>query len=94
MGIEGSEYFDEVSLNVLQNLSSGSVQLGVNLPSAAVVSLSVFDTTGRIVGNVVNGEYQAGTTTFQLDMLQPGNYFCRMQAGEKTFTEQFTVISD
>ncbi len=93
-GIEGSENFDKVSLNVLQNPSAGSVQLCVNLPTAAVVSLSVFDTAGRIVGNVVNGEYQAGTTTVQLDMLQPGNYFCRMQAGEQSFIEQFTIIRD
>lgn len=93
-GIEGSESFDEVSLNVLQNPSAGGVRLSVNLPSETTIALTVFDTTGRIVGDVINGDYQPGDNIFQIDMLQPGNYFCRMQAGEETFTEQFTIIRD
>jgi len=93
-GIEGSENSDEISLSVLQNPSAGSIRFGVNLPSQLNVTLTVYDTAGRIVGDVLNGDYQAGNTVIQLDMLQPGNYFCRMQAGEQTFTEQFTIIRD
>ncbi len=93
-GIEGSESFEEVSLCVLENPSASNVQLGVNLPSEATVSLSIFDAAGRIVSEVADSEYPAGHTVVQLDMLQPGNYFCRMQAGEQAFTEQFTIIRD
>ncbi|MCD4707262.1 MAG: T9SS type A sorting domain-containing protein [Candidatus Sabulitectum sp.] len=93
-GIEGSENFDEISLSILQNPSAGSVRFGVNLPSQFNVTLAVYDAAGRIVGNVVNGEYPAGSTAVQLDMLQPGTYFCRMQADGQSFTEQFTIIRD
>ncbi len=93
-GIEGSENHDEISLSVLQNPSAGSVRFGVNLPSAQNVTIAVYDAAGRVVIDTVNGEYQAGSTVVQLDMLQPGNYFCRMQADGQTFTEQFTIIRD
>jgi len=93
-GIEGSENYDEISLSVLQNPSAGSVRFGVNLPSAQNVTIAVYDAAGRVVIDAVNGEYPAGSTVVQLDMLQPGNYFCRMQADGQTFTEQFTIIRD
>lgn len=93
-GIEGSENSDEISLCVLQNPSGGSVRFGVNLPLQVNVNLAVYDAAGRIVSDVVNGEYPAGCTVVQLDMLQPGTYFCRMQADGQSFTEQFTIIRD
>ncbi|MCK5035916.1 MAG: T9SS type A sorting domain-containing protein, partial [Candidatus Sabulitectum sp.] len=93
-GIEGSENSDEISLSVLQNPSAGSIRFGVNLPSAQNVAIAVYDAAGRIVIDAVNGEYSAGCTVVQFDMLQPGIYFCRMQADGQSFTEQFTIIRD
>ena len=92
-GIEGSEESDELSLSILENPVSGSVRLGVNLPSQLDVTLSLYDAAGRLLSNVVSGEVSAGKTVIQVDRLQPGVYFCRMQANENTFTEQFTVVS-
>jgi len=92
-GIEGSEGSDELSLNVLGNPVSGGVWLGVNLPLQLDVTLSLYDAAGRLLSNVVSGEVSAGYTVIQVDRLQPGIYFCRMQADGNTFTEQFTVVS-
>ena len=92
-GIEGSEGSDELSLNVLGNPVSGGVRLGVNLPLQLDVTLSLYDAAGRLLSNVVSGEVSAGYTVIQVDRLQPGVYFCRMQACGNTFTEQFTVVS-
>jgi len=92
-GVEGSEESDELSLAVLENPVSGSVRFGVNLPSPLDVTLALYDATGRLLSNVVSGEVSAGYTEVQVDLLQPGVYFCRMQAEGNTFTEQFTVVS-
>ncbi|MCK5786811.1 MAG: T9SS type A sorting domain-containing protein [Candidatus Sabulitectum sp.] len=93
-GIEGSENTDDISLSVFQNPSAGSVRFGINLPSQFNVTLAVYDTSGRIISDLVSTEYSSGTTVVQLDMLQPGTYFCRMQADGQSFTEQFTIIGD
>ena len=93
-GVEGSGGFSTASLHVLQNPSAGSVRFGVNLPSLSDVSLAVYDTAGRTVGNTVTGEYPPGTTVVQFDMLAPGTYFCRMETGGNSFTEQFTIVEN
>jgi hypothetical protein len=93
-GIEGSENSGEITLSVLQNPSAGSARFGVNLPLACDVSLAVYDTAGRMVGNSVSGEYPAGSTVVQFDMLAPGTYFCRMEADNESFSEQFTIVEN
>jgi hypothetical protein len=93
-GVEGSEGCSEASLHVLENPTAGSVRFGISLPSISDVSLAVYDAAGRTVGNTITGEYPPGTTVVQFDMLAPGTYFCRVETGGNSFTEQFTVVEN
>ena len=92
-GIEGSEEPEDLSLAVLENPVFGSVRFELNIPANLNVNMSVYDASGRLVQSVSQEDSPAGVTSIQMDHLQPGTYFCRLEADGNTVTEKFTVVS-
>jgi hypothetical protein len=65
-----------------------------SLPRRAHVALSVFNTLGQQVAQLINGESAAGIheVQFSASGLASGVYFYRMQAGEFTQTRKFLIL--
>ena len=64
------------------------------LPSASHVTLTVFNTLGQMVRELVNEERQAGyhEVSFDASDLTSGMYFYRMRSGDFTETRRLLLI--
>lgn len=90
-GIEEIEPERMVSLLPV-GLVSGEAMLKFSLPERMVVSLDVFDISGRLLKNLVNGEVDAGVHAFRWNAKVAGIYFYRLTARDKTITDKMVVI--
>lgn len=64
------------------------------LTTAAPVRLSIFDVTGRLVGEYDNGFQNAGSysTTIDVSNLITGAYFYQLNVGSQVFMKKFSVV--
>jgi hypothetical protein len=71
-----------------------STVIRYQMPEARLVSLKVYDTTGRLVTTLVNGFCEAGTheVTFDGSSKSSGLYFVRMQAGNYTAVQKMLLL--
>jgi hypothetical protein len=71
-----------------------AVTIKFQTPRKDMVSLHVYDATGRLVDVALDREVEAGFHTLRLDMKQyvSGVYFYRLAAGGKTFTRKMIVV--
>jgi CubicO group peptidase (beta-lactamase class C family) len=71
-----------------------STTIYFNLPTAATLSLSVFDITGRRVKNLLRGNYPAGVHKAIWDAtgLPTGLYICRLESGLNTQTCKMVLL--
>ena len=54
-----------------------------------MVTINVYDITGRVVTRMADNEYQnSGVHQYTTTLTNPGLYFIRMQAGNETNTVQ------
>lgn len=69
-----------------------STDIRFDVPSRNLVTIVLYDAAGRIVRNIVEGDYDAGSYTVHLDMsgVASGVYFYRLIAG--TFTESKKLL--
>jgi hypothetical protein len=84
------------SLNLSQNYPNPfnpATEIGYELPSAAFVSLKVFDQLGREVANLVNDRREAGIHSVRFDGagLTSGVYFYRLTAGTSVITKAMVL---
>lgn len=63
----------------------------VQAPCSSMISLQVFDISGR-EARAINGLVEAGVTYISMPALPSGIYFCRMQAGSFIATQRFAVV--
>jgi len=64
-----------------------------SLPLGMVVSLDIYDNTGRLVKNLVNGKVSAGLHTVRWNAdVANGVYFYRLKAGDKRASNKMVVI--
>lgn len=65
-----------------------------SLPAAADISLTVYDLQGRLVAELADGFYPAGTyqKTFNAEKLSSGIYFARMTAAGHQQTEKLILL--
>lgn len=77
----------------------GHTEIGYSLPSKASVALKVYDSSGRLVNNLVNEERPAGRHTVVWDgkdksglKVPSGIYFYRLQAGQSTATSKMILL--
>jgi beta-glucanase (GH16 family) len=68
--------------------------LSYSIPSKNLVSLKVYNISGRVVSSIVSEEMQAGEYTREWDAsnLPGGIYFCKLQAGTFSETRKFILI--
>ena len=71
-----------------------STNIEYSVPNNTVVSLQVFDITGRLVKTLVNERKAAGsyTVSFNSSSLASGVYFYRIQTGSNTISKKMTLI--
>ena len=64
------------------------------LPKSEFVNLSVYDLSGKLVSELVNGQMQAGnyTTSWDASGISSGVYFYKVTAGEFTAVKKLTLI--
>jgi hypothetical protein len=82
-----------LALSAWPNPSVGAVRLGVSLPEAGAVRVTVLDALGRIVAVPLDGERSAGTHAVPLDAsrLAPGVYVVRLDSPDGALLRRFTV---
>ncbi|MCD4848448.1 MAG: T9SS type A sorting domain-containing protein [Candidatus Aegiribacteria sp.] len=92
-GMEGDPCTTVYSLlGVMPNPICGAVSICFGLPEYSLVSLSVFDLSGRMISEIHGDEYSPGFHDILIGDLSPGIYFCRMISGDFTATQRFVVI--
>lgn len=84
----------QLALFVSPNPFSGICRIGVSLPLAERVSLTVVDPSGRIVKQVAAGSLKAGYHTFSWDGTKSaaGVYFYKLTAGNKVVTARVLSV--
>ncbi|MCU0611821.1 MAG: T9SS type A sorting domain-containing protein [Candidatus Eisenbacteria bacterium] len=76
------------------NPFSGSTTIAFALPTAADVSLRVYDLAGRVVTKLTDGRLKAGSyeVVWQAGGLASGTYLCRLEAGDFEHTIRMAVV--
>ncbi len=73
----------DVTLNVLQNPMLNTTAITFSLPKASKVTIDIYDITGRLCHNIVQGQFKAGPHTLKWnikDELPAGVFFVRLKA--------------
>ena len=94
-GINAINYTEGYSL--LQNVPNPFAQnttIAFTLPKSQQVTIQIYDESGRLVKEVVNGVQAAGTHTvsFAPEELQPGVYLYQMRAGDFVKTRRMLIL--
>ncbi len=97
-GIEVTGLPKDLTLEVTSTVSEGTARVIFGLPAPSDVKVGVYDVTGRLVKQLVNGHRQAGyysadwtLTSAGGEDVSAGVYFVRLQAGEKRITSKIIV---
>ncbi|MBP6730803.1 MAG: T9SS type A sorting domain-containing protein, partial [Chitinophagales bacterium] len=77
----------------IPNPFNGNTMIRIDMPRQEQVTLQVFDYTGKLIAEPVNGTLTQGAHTIQFNpgTLSAGIYFYRMQAGEFTATKRMVI---
>ena len=88
---------DAITWSQSYQVDPGDVRL--DLPSAAVVELTIYDARGAVVQRISAGQLAAGTQTLSWDgrdttgkSAASGVYFARVRLGRETLTERFVLV--
>ncbi|MCK4504093.1 MAG: T9SS type A sorting domain-containing protein [Candidatus Aegiribacteria sp.] len=73
-------------------MQKSNVLIGYTVPGEAIVQLSIYDVSGRLVNQIESVDSQGGYYQVVIDELDSGLYFCQMRSGDFTETRQFVVI--
>ena len=81
-----------LSVKLLPGLEKARAWLGI--PARSRISLSLYNTAGRRVARIFQGEMDAGLHSIEIDLstLRRGIYFVRLEAGEKGITRPLPVL--
>jgi hypothetical protein len=73
------------------NPATKEAEILFSLPRAQDVRLAVYDVQGRLVRNLVEGTWEAGTHHISVSGLKSGVYFYRLEAGNASLTRRMVV---
>lgn len=93
VGLEQENSF-HVKLNVFPNPVSSTSQIYFNLLQSSDVQLDLLDITGRLVGNLYNGNLNTGEQTFQIEnsyFKASGIYIVRLSVNGVVSTQKIVV---
>ncbi len=76
------------------NPTNGPVRLSFGMENDVVVSLNIYDLSGRLVTTLAQGEYKAGyhQITWNTDAVSSGLYLAKMVAPGRSHTEKIAVL--
>lgn len=77
---------------VAPNPSTGNFTVSFSTATECMVNICIYNIFGRLVQNVTSQNLSAGPHSNTVQGLDPGIYFCRMQAGEFSKTRRLVVI--
>jgi hypothetical protein len=94
-GVNALTYTDGFSL--LQNVPNPfakATSIEYTIPSAQQVTLTLYDESGRLIKELVNGVQAAGNhkVSFEQENLQGGVYFYQMKSGEFVKTRRMLIL--
>jgi hypothetical protein len=102
VGVEPAADADPIALALAPNAPnpfSGRTRLRFAVPKAGAVKLSVYDVTGRLVADLVDGVLPAGNHTADWDgrdragrRVASGVYLARIEAGGETRTREMVRL--
>lgn len=71
-----------------------TTKINFDVPHSSFVSLKVFDMTGKLVSELVNGTLTPGTYQFEFDAatLPSGTYFYKLETSEFTSTKKLILL--
>ncbi len=80
-------------VSVSGNPVIGTASVSFSVPSGGTVRLDVFDTTGRLVKTLADGEVAGGTHSEMMDLssIPPGVFFLRLTTEEGIVADRFTL---
>jgi hypothetical protein len=94
LGIEGEDDSSFRLYPVAPNPATGSLTVCFNLPEAALVTIRVFDLSGRLVSTPVdNSECASGLHSLEFPGTSAGMYILRIRADDQTASGRFTVLN-
>ena len=78
---------------VYPNPAKDQSQIGFYLPEHIAISLDIIDLNGKVMKNVVGGNFEAGSYEFDVDHgeLSSGIYLYRLDAGETKLTKRLVI---
>ena len=79
--------------NPYPNPARNFAAVSINLPRQDLISMTLYDFTGRKVKAVYTGQIQSGERLISIDVrgLSPGIYFLEMNTGNQKFTRKISV---
>ena len=82
-----------LSLEAVPNPAQNATLLRFNLPAAENISLSVFDVLGKKLVTLIEGNQSEGQheKIFEAGNFPAGEYFCRLEAGDKMITKKIIL---
>ncbi|NUQ81829.1 MAG: T9SS type A sorting domain-containing protein [Bacteroidetes bacterium] len=91
---EGPSPSGFILLGSYPNPFNPSTHIRYQLPARMAVQVQVFDVTGRLIADLVNGEQEAGPqeVSFNASGLTSGVYFYTIRAGGQMKTGKFTLM--
>ena len=80
--------------NAYPNPFNSSTTISYDLPEKSLITLQLFDLSGREISTLVNSTKDAGSYKISWDAsdLPSGVYLCRMQAGEYKNTVKLALV--
>ena len=78
---------------VYPNPANNQSKIGFYLPAHHIISLDVIDLNGKVLKNVVDGNFEAGSYELNVDHseLSSGVYLYRLDAGETKLTKRLVI---
>lgn len=84
-GIESPSEDDVTEFNLYllnPNPALGSADIVFAVPENSNVSIGIYNLSGRLISTVADSEFSPGIYSIPIDDIEPGIYFCRMEAEE------------
>lgn len=98
-GINENSYSEAKTFKILSNPTRTGTYIEFSTIKSTLVKLSVYNISGSLVRKLLNENKPSGkhkiywdATTESGSRLRPGIYFCRLKAGNKTFTKKLILI--
>jgi hypothetical protein len=93
-GIQNSSGLTQefIDLSTVVNPVQSTTEFKLELVAESPVSITIYDTAGRIVDRPINSIMAAGTHLIELCSLSPGTYFCQAVAENHSVTIKIAVL--